>query len=186
LTYAVIGSDPGMSGAFALILGGQLSAIYDMPTLELPGKKSLSYNKEGQPVEKIGKKHKIDMHGVRRVFANWRDYAKVPLVLVAEEMWSRSGQDVTRMDRLLYGSGLVVGIAVGLNFGIKQIAPATWKAQMGVSASKKTSLDKAKELAQDEPDSAKWAKMFSRKLDNGRAEAYLIARWGYKEINKDG
>jgi hypothetical protein len=52
-----------------------------------------------------------------------------------------------------------------------------------VSADKKSSLDLARELAQSEPDEAKWTKMFARKMDNNRAESYLIAKFGDKLVN---
>lgn len=179
----IVGVDPGISGALCLILNGSLCAVYDMPTNELPGKKKLAFDADGMPVERVGKKHEIDPFGVRRVMANWRDHAKAQLCLYSEKMWSRPGQSSQSMDLLMYGHGLVVGIAVGLGFDIRLIAPATWKAKLGVSANKQSSLDLARELAQDEPDSAKWRLMFARKKDNGRAEAYLISKFGNKELN---
>jgi crossover junction endodeoxyribonuclease RuvC len=183
LSIGIIGTDPGVSGALCLLLEGKLVAIFDMPTIETPGKKKLTFDKDGMPVEKIGKKHDIDPQGLRRVMANWRDHAKSSLTLYSEKMWSRPGQSVTSMDKLMFGSGLVIGVAVGLGFQVKLIAPATWKAQLGVSANKKSSLDLARDLAQDEPDNSKWTKMFTRVKDNGRAEAYLIAKYGNKQEN---
>ena len=108
-----------------------------------------------------------------------RDYG----TFVIEKMWGRAGQDVVSTSNLMYGAGLVTGVAIGLNFGVERIAPATWKSKLGVSADKKSSLDLARELAQSEPDEVKWTKMFARKMDNNRAESYLIAKFGDKLVN---
>ena len=183
MSIAIIGVDPGVSGALCLVVNSKLCAIFDMPVLELPGKKKLVFDKLGNPIEKIGVKHEIDPHGVRRVMANWRDYVKAPCTFVIEKMWGRAGQDVVSTSNLMYGAGLVTGVAIGLNFGVERIAPATWKSKLGVSADKKSSLDLARELAQSEPDEAKWTKMFARKMDNNRAESYLIAKFGDKLVN---
>ena len=174
----IIGVDPGMAGALCLLIDGKLSAIFDMPILDLPGKKKLTYDKNGLPVEKVGKNHAVDPFGVKRVLNNWKDHVDGPITLVIEKMWSRPGQSSLSMDKLLFGAGLVEGIAIGIGFGVCKVAPSSWKASMGVTADKKTALALARKLAQGEDDSAKWYRMFSRARDDGRAEAYLLAKYG--------
>lgn len=179
---AIIGCDPGLDGALALIVDEKLIAIMDMPTLELDGKRRLTFDKRGMPVEKVSINRNVDPFGVRRVFYNWKEQVDGgTATLVIEKAWSRKGQAAPSMDKLLYGAGLVAGVAVGLGFQLKLVAPASWKASVGVSADKQTSLDLAKILVKD---NQQWRGVFRRKQDNGRAEAFLIGLWGHRSLLK--
>lgn len=181
---AIVGCDPGVTGGLSLIIHGKLTAIFDMPVVEEAGKKKLDYNEDGTPVEKIGVSHSVDPYGVKRILTNWRDMAFVkdlPVRLVIEKMWSRKGQASTSNDKLIYGAGLVTGIALGLGFDVKTVAPATWKSKMKVTADKGTSLQLARQVVQGQHE---WVGVFRRKKDNGRAEAFLIGLWGHIDAHK--
>ncbi len=176
----IIGCDPGVTGALALISEGKLIAWADMPVTELPGKRKLTYDQQGMPVESVGVNRVIDPFGVCRVMLKWKEMARGKAVtLVIEKMWSRAGQASASNDKLLYGAGLVSGVAVGLGFRLEQVAPATWKARLGVKADKTTSLDLIREIVKDDPSQLA---VFKRKKDNGRAEAALIGIWGWRNI----
>lgn len=104
---------------------------------------------------------------------------------VIESVGAMPKQGLSSTFRFGEGYGLVQGILAGL--GVTRTIKATpqvWKASMGVTANKDTSLTLAKNLFPTN------AHLFARKKDHGRAEALLLAVFGARslgwEINSSG
>lgn len=143
----VIGIDPGVTGAIALVTtGGQLVNVFDMPAFKINGKS------------------KIDVHQLGSILrdANY-DQARAVIELVG----AMPGQGVTSMFTFGFAAGAVHGAIGALGIPLDTVTPGKWKAHFRLGKDK----DEARQLA-----TRKWPHgPFSRKKDAGRAEAALIA-----------
>lgn len=149
----ILGVDPGLSGALALLdtETGKLDEVIDMP------------------LRTIRKKEWLDLYAL----AMWLDVRRSGIrKCVVEEVHSMPKQGVVSTFRFGYATGAVTGAITANMIPTALAPPAIWKMQMGVTHDKDTSLDKARLL---------WPTMserFKRKKDNGRAEAALLAEYG--------
>lgn len=158
----VIGIDPGLTGAVALLENGQFQAVHDIP---------LTTNSAG--------KRMPCAHGVALLLRDYR-----PDLVVIEEvnaMPSAPGKDGRRrtmgaqsMFNFGRGFGLVEAAAVILTLKVEYVRPAAWKRKCGlINAKKDTHRELALDIfptAQDE---------LRLKKHHGRADALLIARYGH-------
>jgi len=78
------------------------------------------------------------------------------------------------------GYGIILGILASYQCRHEIVSPVTWRKNLKVGPGKDGSRAEAVRLfpAQSEK--------FSRKKDDGRADASLLAYWGYKFGFKDG
>jgi len=149
--FFVMGVDPGLTGAFAMVIrhadkSFELTGIWDMPT-------------------KAEGRQKLQVDATR--FAKIIDKPFLTLV-VLERVQSSPQQGVASAFRFGKGAGLLEGVLTGLTKPYVLIPPATWKWKMGLrGADKKASLEMARGL---------WANQdwFRRAKDDGRAEAALL------------
>lgn len=147
----ILGVDPGLGGALALI-GPVGLRVLDMPTLQ-PGKRRI--------IDEIELARLIDAAGpIDRAY----------LELVA----SRPGEGSVQSFSFGRGYGVIRGILRANFIPIVDVTPATWKRAVGIPAGsgKDASRAKAKDIFQRE------AGLFVRVKDDGRAEAALIAHYG--------
>jgi crossover junction endodeoxyribonuclease RuvC len=149
----ILGVDPGLSGALALIdyASGGLVEVVDMPTHDFSKKTVL---------DEYGLARLLDEHAARIVEA-W-----------IEQPTPRAGQGVQQVATSLKNYGFVRGVIVANFVPLHDVAPAAWKRAMRVTGDKdeaRAEASKAFPLA-----SHFWA----LKKHDGRAEAALIAAYG--------
>lgn len=161
----ILGIDPGLDGAFALIRdNGAVEDIWDMPTLELGGKKAT--------------KRDYDEHGIAsrlRLIAPHIAIAGVERLGAFPGARERQtlGSVATSNFRLGLCAGILRGQLAALGIRFELVAPQSWKAALmkGMPKEKSASILRAKQLFPDA------AGMLTRKKDDGRADAILIAEY---------
>lgn len=142
----VWGIDPGLNGALVCFdVNDGVLDIHDMPIMEVRGKKSVS----PQLIANILK----DNHG--------------PVCI--ERVGAMPGQGVSSMFNFGKSYGVLLGVAAGLDMPITTVPPTTWQRALKVPPGKDGSRDRACQLL------PAYAQYFSRKKDDGRADAALIA-----------
>jgi len=151
----VIGVDPGLSGAVALFNGvsGELRLI-DMPVVEY---------KKG--------KRRVDLTSL----GIWLNSQELETIRVAyiEDVHSMPQQGVASTFAFGRAFGGIEGVIGGAGVPIIYTPPTVWKARMGVTADKETSRARATHIL------PKYADKWNLKKHDGRAEATLIAIYGY-------
>lgn len=167
----VLGIDPGLSGACALLHGDSMVAeVFDTPTLEVVrnGKRRREYQIATlcqELIERIGV-YWSDVRtdgttGVSSIYAYLESVNAFP------------GQGVTSMFSLGRGLGIWEGVLAALNIPYTKVLPQVWKRTM-LGGKTKQAKESSRLRAQQLFPSAD----LSRKRDHGRAEALLIAEWG--------
>ena len=107
----VIGIDPGISGAIAVLFGdGTLASVHDMPTL------------------KVGTKQQVDAAALAGLIPTCHAFV--------ERSQAMPGQGVTSMFNYGRSYGVIIGILATLGIPYEEVAPQTWKAVMMKGASK--------------------------------------------------
>lgn len=150
----ILGIDPGIHGALALIDDGDLVALWDMPIVVSPKNKRQKVD-GAQLASWLGKRH-IDHAWLEQV-----------------------GASASRAGSFAFGRsvGIVEGVLETLGIPVTRVAPQTWKPAMGCAGSDKSvSRAKAAELLPG------YAKLFARVKDDGRAEAALIGLYGVRLV----
>ena len=153
----VVGIDPGLSGAIAFLLDGRLLNVDDLPTVEVPHGKSS--RKELSPALL----HDMLVHTEIRI-----DKAMVEDV-------NAFGMGRTSAFRFGQNVGTILAVLACCGIRTDMVTPQRWKKSMGLGADKSLSRAAAIKLW---PDASHY---FSRKKDDGRAEAALIAEWGRRQ-----
>lgn len=146
----VLGIDPGLSGAYALVdLSGALITVDDVP------------------ITGLGKQRQIDGVMLADRLRN------LPIEkAVVEVVHAMPKQGVSSTFRFGYAAGQVRGVLEALSIPILWATARQWKGSLGLSSDKKDSVAMACEAWPER------AVLFSRAKDHGRAEASLIARYG--------
>lgn len=153
----IIGVDPGIHGAVALVTdGGDLLRVWDMPVVEVRGKKRVS-----APL----------LAGIVRE-------AQARLA-VLEDVGAMPGQGVTSMFSFGRSAGLGEGICAALGVAVVMVRPADWKKSLKVTADKGSCRQMAQRLW------PAMAGEFARVKDDGRAESALIAFFGRAQWQRD-
>ena len=153
----ILGVDPGITGALVwLSEGPRVEWCSDMPVLELVRNKK--------------KRHMIDIAGLLQLF---KGYTK-PEHAFIEESWPRPENGSVAA----HASGVVFGVllcALQANeIPYTTVSPQTWKAALSIPAAKDGARARANELLPS--GAARWMRV----KDHNRAEAALIALWGYR------
>jgi hypothetical protein len=151
----VIGIDCGLSGAIAHLEDGKLIAVHDMPTMVIETNKKA--------------KRQVSAHMLAEIIGKIQ-----PDIAYVEKPASRPGQSVVAMFGFGRSLGVVEGVLAALNISVTYVAPATWTRAMGKPQGKDASRHRAMELYPDHQH------LFKRVMDDGRAEAALIATWGIR------
>lgn len=158
MTYH-IGIDPGSHGALALY-GEREIIIEDMPIL----------------VEKINGKNKsrIDAQRLADLLALWTDHYRVAGATI-EQVSASSQMGVTSAFAFGEAFGMVRQAIASAQVPVQFVRPQEWKKHFKlIGQDKDVSRKRASELL---PQHAhRWA----RKMDDGRAEAILLAIYGAK------
>ena len=151
---SVVGIDPGLMGAIAVLDAPAGDQVHDMPTV------------------KIGKTERlrIDADSLRAMLDVFRAFTDVHLVAI-ERQQSMPRQGVASTFQTGYGYGLIVGVLVGLRLPWIDVRPAEWQRVVGWKGGKDGSRVLARQLH------PQLAPALARVKDHGRADALLIAHY---------
>ena len=151
----IIGIDPGLSGAIAILENNKVLNVFDMPTMS------------------EGKKNKKQLNSAQLVKLLRDNIVKDEEVsVVVEQVNAMPGQGVTSMFNFGQTFGAIKGICASLGFPIFFVRPSKWKKHFElINSSKDSSRTKVIEmyplLAGD----------LSKKKDVNKSDAILIARF---------
>ena len=145
---AVIGIDPGLSGALVHV-DGISTGLLDMPTIDVRGKR------------------RIDGYAVH----DWIIGMGPVDMVVIEEVQGVQGTGATSAFTFGFGAGLLEGILIAARRPYMKVRPQVWTKALGVARDKGDHRQLAQRLY---PESAH---LFARVKDDGRADAALIAYW---------
>ena len=150
MTY--IGIDPGISGAIAWIRYGKVLKVEDMPTIP----------------KSTGKGLQVDAHGLSSLLSG-----NGSCTVIIEAVSAMPGQGVTSMFSFGKSAGIIEGILAAYEIPYSFVRPQAWKKKFGLSGKDK---DASRGLCLREHPEV--ADRLTRKKDNGRADAILIAKYG--------
>ena len=153
----IVGIDPGISGALCFFSNGNVINVIDMPTMA------------------EGKKNKKQVNG-RQIFneiLNIKNtFAGHKINVVVEQVSAMPGQGVTSMFNFGQSFGVIKGICSAMELPIFYVRPAKWKKYFNlINAEKDASRTKVIEMF------PKISQKMSRKKDNNKADAILIAKY---------
>ena len=153
----IVGIDPGISGALCFLSNGNVIDVIDMPTMA------------------EGKKNKKQVNG-RQIFNEIlnikNSFAGHKINVVVEQVSAMPGQGVTSMFNFGQSFGVIKGICSAMELPIFYVRPAKWKKYFNlINAEKDASRTKVIEMF------PKISQKLSRKKDNNKADAILIAKY---------
>ena len=153
MSFIVIGIDPGIHGAIAGIDDEQkLVGVFDMPVM--PG---------------IGSRQQVNGVELAKTIIRFGLFDGVSVRI--EEVTSMPQDGSVQSFSFGKSVGIVIGVVNALMIPVSFVKPQEWKKQAGLL---KKDKDASRTLAQQlYPDAS-----LARKMDDGRAEAILIARFG--------
>ena len=161
----IIGIDPGLSGAIAVLEDNKVLGIYDMPVMA-EGKKSKRQLNSAQLVSIIKQ----------------NTYSNDELAIVVEQVNAMPGQGVTSMFNFGQTFGAIKGVCAALELPIFFVRPIKWKKHFELlNSSKDASRTKVIEMY------PALSNQLSKKKDVIKSDAILIARFysetRFKDIN---
>tara|TARA_B100001175_G_scaffold232186_1_gene198702 strand:- start:64 stop:558 length:495 start_codon:yes stop_codon:yes gene_type:complete len=151
----IIGIDPGLSGAIAILENNKVIEVLEMPTMA-EGKKNKKQLNSAQLVSQL-KSYVID---------------KDEIAVVVEQVNAMPGQGVTSMFNFGQTFGAIKGVCAALELPIFFVRPLKWKKYFElVNSSKDASRTKVIEMYPS------LSKILSKKKDVNKSDAILIARY---------
>ncbi len=152
----IIGIDPGLSGAIAIMVNNKVLNIFEIPVMS-EGKKNKRQLNSALLVNLL--KENIN-----------RDEEEV--VVVVEQVNAMPGQGVTSMFNFGQTFGALKGICAALELPIFFVRPSKWKKHFElINSSKDASRTKAIEMY------PKLSSQLAKKKDVNKSDAILIARY---------
>ena len=153
----IIGIDPGINGAICLFKNGKIVDVLEMPKMAV-GKKNKSQVNASQIFNEIQKA------------IEGEDKTKV--IAVIEQVSAMPGQGVTSMFNFGQSFGVIKGICSAMELPIYYVRPTKWKNYFNlINSEKDASRTKVIEMF------PKISHKLSKKKDNNKAEAILIAKF---------
>jgi crossover junction endodeoxyribonuclease RuvC len=150
MSSLVIGVDPGLSGALAVLSPtGELERLADLPVIR---DRSLAW---------------IDGGALQSLLID--ALAGRPARAIVERVSAMPRQGVASAFTFGVGFGSVLSILQARQVSVELVTAAVWKRALGLSSDKQRSLDLAR-LRYPQAD-------LDRVRDHGRAEALLLAHW---------
>jgi crossover junction endodeoxyribonuclease RuvC len=151
----IIGIDPGLSGAIAILENNKVINIFDIPVMT-EGKKNKRQLNSALLVNMI--KDNVNLHE--------------EVLVVVEQVNAMPGQGVTSMFNFGQTFGAIKGICAALELPIFFVRPSKWKKHFElINSSKDSSRTKAIEMY------PKLSHQLSKKKDVNKSDAILIARF---------
>ena len=160
----IIGIDPGLSGAIAVLEDNKVLNIFDIPVMS------------------EGKKNKRQLNSALLVSLLKQNISKnEEIAVVVEQVNAMPGQGVTSMFNFGQTFGAIKGVCAALGLPIFFVRPSKWKKHFElINSSKDASRTKTIEMYPSLSDD------LSKKKDVNKSDAILIARF-YSEdrLNED-
>ena len=154
----VVGIDPGLSGAIAILENNKVLNIFDMPVMA-EGKKNKRQLNSAQLVNIIKDNTKPD----------------VEIAVVVEQVNAMPGQGVTSMFNFGQTFGAIKGVCAALELPIFFVRPSKWKKHFElINSSKDSSRTKVIEMYPS------LSSQLAKKKDVNKSDAILIARFYYE------
>ena len=159
----IIGIDPGLSGAIAVLENNKVLNIFDIPVMS------------------EGKKNKRQLNSallVNLLKDNVRDGEDVAIIV--EQVNAMPGQGVTSMFNFGQSFGILKGICSAMHLPVYYVRPAKWKKYFNlINSEKDASRTRAIEIF------PYFSSQLSKKKDNNKADAILIASFFYETYQKE-
>ena len=151
----IIGIDPGLSGAIAILENNRVLDVFEMPVMA------------------EGKKNKRQLNSAQLVKLLKNNISKNEDVsVVVEQVNAMPGQGVTSMFNFGQTFGAIKGVCAALELPIFFVRPSKWKKHFEViNSSKDSSRTKVIEMYPS------LANQLSKKKDVNKSDAILIARF---------
>ena len=160
----IISIDPGISGSICFFENGYINEIIDMPTMT-SGKKNKNQVNASQVFNEI----------LKRITNLERSQIKV----VIEQVSAMPGQGVTSMFNFGQSFGILKGICSAMHLPVYYVRPAKWKKYFNlINSEKDASRTRAIEIF------PYFSSQLSKKKDNNKADAILIASFFYETYQK--
>lgn len=163
----IIGIDPGLTGACAVLDKTGVKAIFDLPTMPVPG---------AGPDSLV--KRKIDGYALCQLLLKHCPAGEAKPQVFIERVIAMGGKNnsVQTQASLLRSLGAIETVVECLKWKIQHVPPQTWKKLFKLGAEKTKALEMARKL---HPEAAG---NLTRARDHNRAEAVLLAHWGRVEV----
>ena len=151
----IVGIDPGLSGAIAILEDKKVLSIFDMPVMA------------------EGKKNKRQLNSAQLVnIIKENTFKNEDIVVVVEQVNAMPGQGVTSMFNFGQTFGAIKGVCAALNLPIFFVRPSKWKKHFElINSSKDASRTKVIEMYPS------LSNELSKKKDVNKSDAILIARF---------
>lgn len=156
MSKVIIGVDVGLKGALAVYDGEEL-LIFDMPVFEI---------ERGEKNRKV-----VDINGLVKIVKDNGACCHAYL----ERVWAQPSNGAASAFSYGYGAGVVEAVFTCCNVPLTFINPKAWKKAMGCTKDKDGSRRRASQLLPQFSDN------WTRKKDHDRAEAALIALYGWNQ-----
>ena len=161
----IIGIDPGISGSICFFEDGKILDVIEMPTM-IDGKKNKKQVNGSQIYNEISK----------RIFRVNRQNIRV----VIEQVSAMPGQGVTSMFNFGQSFGILKGICSAMQLSMYFVRPAKWKKYFNlINSEKDASRTRAIEIF------PYFSAQLSKKKDNNKADAILIASFFFETYQKE-
>ena len=151
----IIGIDPGLGGAIAILENKNVLKLFDMPVMA------------------EGKKNKKQLNSAQLVNIIKKNINKSDdVAVVVEQVNAMPGQGVTSMFNFGQTFGAIKGVCAALNLPIFFVRPSKWKKYFElINSSKDSSRTKVIEMYPS------LSSQLSKKKDVNKSDAILIARY---------
>ena len=161
----VIGIDPGISGSICFFQDGKIIDVVEMPTM-IEGKKNKKQVNGSQIFNEISYRiKKIDKKDIK---------------VVIEQVSAMPGQGVTSMFNFGQSFGILKGICSAMQLSMYFVRPAKWKKYFNlINSEKDASRTRAIEIF------PYFSSQLSKKKDNNKSDAILIASFFYETYQKE-
>jgi crossover junction endodeoxyribonuclease RuvC len=162
--FSVIGIDPGLDGAVAMVREQRLVSVEIVPTIKL-GK---------------GSKRDYDVSGMVRMLEMLHEHSGVWIFLEKQQAMPKQG--VSSTFKTGRGFGLWEGIIAALGISLTIVHPRAWHSRMckGIAGDAKARSILTAQRMFPETDFRKSAR--ARVPHNGKTDAACIARYGWLEV----
>jgi hypothetical protein len=151
----VLGLDPGLTAAAALLDGQRVLWVGDLPVHQI---------RSGQRL-----RAELDLAGLRALLT------RQPIDhVIIEQQSARPGQGVAGMFRLGLTLGQIIGLVAGLRLRHSLVQPKAWQKEAGCGPSPDAARQRAGQLYPESSDRLTLTK------HAGRADAILIAHYGHR------
>ena len=161
----IIGIDPGISGSICFLDNGKILDVIEMPIMT-DGKKNKKQVNGSQVYNEITKRIK--------------QFEKNQIRVVIEHVSAMPGQGVTSMFNFGQSFGILKGICSAMCLPVYFVRPAKWKKYFNlINSEKDASRTRVIEIF------PYFSAQLSKKKDNNKADAILIASFFFETYQKD-